>query len=127
MATGALEMGFQNQPNRKNRGILVFSSGALRSGLPDSITGLFGCLCCEVEEVSDRGRHCPLLEALRSSPRPVSGSGSMVNLLWITGSFENRRQTMDSKRKDRRSYIKLRGFVERSSETYLFLFMYLFI
>lgn len=56
--------------------------------------------CCKIKEVNEYGRHCPLLEGLASSPRPVLGSRSMVlKLLWILGPFGNLRKAMDSKKK----------------------------
>ena len=36
VVTGGLEMGFENQPNRKSREKLTFSFGALGSALPGS-------------------------------------------------------------------------------------------
>lgn len=95
-------MGFQNQPNRKNRGrscslLILLAQAYLAQPLrsPDN-------QCGEVKEVSECGCHCPLLEGLASSPRPVFGSKSIVlNLLWILGSSKNLRKAMDSRKKKR--------------------------
>lgn len=92
-------MEFQKQPNRKNRGRVVLSFGTRGSGLPGSTSCSLDNQRCKVKEVSECGRHCPLLEGLASSPRHIFGSRSVVlNLLWILGPSENLRKAMESKK-----------------------------
>lgn len=93
--TWVLEMGFKTDPTGEEQGklgvLVLLGQAYLAQPLGSRHQ------CCKVKKVSDCGCHCPLLEGLESSPRPVFGSRSTINLLGSVGPFDNLRQATDSK------------------------------